>query len=430
MSAAINAQPGIPTIGDAIDKDDPSIRSRTGMARLGIALALGGMAWTIPFGASIVVLLPAKVATIDAAHKVPLLAAVTIAGSITALVANVAFGALSDLTRSRFGRRNPWVIGGGVAGAIFMALMATAQTIPLLILWWCLYQAAQNAIVMALAAWVPDRVPNARRGTISAVSSLGVLIGLAIGALVGARFIGALGSGFLLLAAAVALLSPICVLLAPDFSNKDQSQRDLNPAEFLACFAFPPRSASDFYWALIGRLLIVLGYHLISGYQLYILTDYMKLDGTAAARFVSLAAITSLGASLIGNVIAGPLSDRLARRKVIVIVASVLIGLGAVVPFFAPQPWTLLAFAGLGGLGLGVYFSVDTALMSEVLPSDGTRGKDLGILSMANTGGQIVAPAVSSLIIGMRLGFAPIFLVTLAFCVLGALAIVPIRKVR
>lgn len=420
-----------PIIDVRPDEDDPSrIRSRTGMTRLGIALALGSMSWAIPFGAATAVLLPAKIADIDAADKIPLLAAITITGSIAALLANIIFGALSDRTRSRFGRRNPWLICGGIAAAIFMALLATAQTIPLVILWWCLYQAAQNAIIAALVAIIPDRVPNVRRGTLSAVYGIGLLVGIAIGAVVGANFIGVPSTGFMALAVVVIVLPIVSALVAPDFSNKDQQRRKLARSELLASFSFPRRKASDFYWALVGRLLIVLGYYLVSGYQLYILTDYMKLDHAAAAGIISLAAVVNLVASLIGSVVAGPISDKIGRRKVVVIIASALIGLGAVVPFFAPQPWTLLVFAGLGGLGLGAYFSVDSALMSEVLPSQESRGKDLGILNMANTGGQILAPAASSLVIGIGLGFGPIFFVTFALCVVGALAIMPIKNVR
>lgn len=400
------------------------------MTRLGIALALGGMSWIIPFAAATTVLLPAKIADIDPANKVPLLAAITIAGSIMALLANVIFGALSDLTRSRFGRRIPWLIGGGITAAIFMALLATAQTMVLLIVWWCLYQATQNAIIAALAAILPDRVPNARRGTISAMYGIGVLLGGAIGAVAGARFIAVPSTGFLALAAVVIVLPIGCALLAPDFSNRNHQRRTLARGELIARFAFPRRNASDFYWALGGRLLLVLGYFMVTGYQLYILTDYMKLDQAAAAGIISLAAIVNLVASLVGGLVTGPISDRLGRRKVMVIIASALIGIGAVLPFLAPHPWTLLAFSGLGGLGLGVYFSVDAALISEVLPSEASRGKDLGILNMANTGGQVLAPAASSLVIGLGLGFGPIFFVALALCVLGALAITPIKKVR
>ena len=58
----------------------------------------------------------------------------------------------------------------------------------------------------------------------------------------------------------------------------------------------------------------------------------------------------------------------------------------------------MLGFATVGGLAFGIYYAVDAALMSEVLPSSESRARDLGILNMANTGGQVLAPAASSLL--------------------------------
>lgn len=405
------------------------VRSRTGMGRLGVALGVAGFGWVLPFGASTTVLLPAKIAEIDEVNKIALVATVTIAGSVVALLANIVFGALSDHTRSRFGRRNPWLVGGGIAAGTFMALLATADSVPTLILWWCLYQVAQNAIVAAVVAIVPDRVPIPRRGTISAVYGMGAVLGATSGSILGASFIDAPSNGFLALAISVVVLPVVATLIAPDFSNAGEPRLKLSRREMFQTFSFP-RKAPDYYWALIGRLLIVLGYYMVSGYQLYILTDHMGLDSGAAANFITIIALVNVVALTLAAVVSGPVSDKMGRRKAFVIVASLLIGAGAVFPLVMAQPWTLIAFAALGGLGMGIYQSVDTALMSEVLPSEASRGKDLGILNMANTGGQILAPFAASVLIGIGFGFVPIFIAASAVCVVGALAITPIKSAK
>jgi hypothetical protein len=66
----------------------------------------------------------------------------------------------------------------------------------------------------------------------------------------------------------------------------------------------------------------------------------------------------------------------------------------------------MIGFAMVGGVTFGIYDAVDTAVMSEVLPSSGSRARDLGI---ANTGGQVLAPVA---------------------CALGAALITPIKGVR
>ena len=67
--------------------------------------------------------------------------------------------------------------------------------------------------------------------------------------------------------------------------------------------------------------------------------------------------------------------------------------------------------------------------MTEVLPSDDDRGKDLGILNMANTGGQMLAPVVASLTVAV-VGYRPLFVLAAAVAAASALCIRPIRGVR
>ncbi|MFI5590045.1 hypothetical protein ACIA5G_33710 [Amycolatopsis sp. NPDC051758] len=90
----------------------------------------------------------------------------------------------------------------------------------------------------------------------------------------------------------------------------------------------------------------------------------------------------------------------------------------------------MIGFALVGGVAFGIYCAVDTALMSEVLPSSGSRAHDLGILNIANTGGQVLAPVASSLLVGLGAGFLPAFLGAMLACALGAALIAPITSVR
>src|SRR5271168_5318892 len=50
------------------------------------------------------------------------------AGAIAALVGVPIFGALSDRTRSRFGRRRPYLVGGALAGFAALALIGVATS--------------------------------------------------------------------------------------------------------------------------------------------------------------------------------------------------------------------------------------------------------------------------------------------------------------
>jgi len=406
-----------------------SVRSRTGIPRYAAGLALAGLGWIIPFTGVSGVLIPARLAVLDPVNKVPLVAAIIAIGALTAMITNVIFGNLSDRTRSRLGSRSPWIVIGAILAAVGLALLSTATTVPLLILWWAVSQAGINAVGAALIASIPDRVPNARRGTVSAVYGGAQLLGGTIGSIVAASFISNPTTGFLVFAV-IALVLPITFLVtAPDFSNRDVAKEPINAGAIARSFAFP-RNAPDFYFALFSRLVILLGYNAVGGYQLYVLTDYMGLDPVAAGGVITQASLLTLVAAFAGAFVFGPLSDKFKRRKPVVITGALLMAVGLAVLLIAAAPWAFLVFAVAGGLGLGIFLSVDAALLSEVLPNEETRGKDLGILNLSGAAGQVLAPAVSAAIIAVGLGFAPVFIAGAALTVLGAALVAPIKKVR
>ena len=94
-------------------------------------------------------------------------------GALVALISNPFFGALSDRTTSRFGRRRPWLVGGALCGLAALALIGRAPTINMLLLGWCIVQLAFNAVLAAMVAVLPDQVPATQRGTV--VGVLGVI---------------------------------------------------------------------------------------------------------------------------------------------------------------------------------------------------------------------------------------------------------------
>ena len=57
-----------------------------------------------------------------------------------------------------------------------------------------------------------------------------------------------------------------------------------------------------------------------------------------------------------------------------------------------PTVTSALISIGIAGLGIGTYLAVDQALMTQVLPNKADAGKDLGVLNVAQAGGQVLAP--------------------------------------
>ncbi|MGO3797093.1 MAG: MFS transporter, partial [Pauljensenia sp.] len=368
--------------------------------RLAIVIPLAAMLWIAPYIAGIAVLLPAKLEIVAPDQKIEIVATLAMVGSLVALIANIIFGALSDLTRSRLGRRTPWLILGSVASAILLYLLSIVTNIALIIVIWCAFQFFLNAIVAPLIAVIPDRVPTQYRGTYSAIYGVGAMVGASLAGIIASRFVTNPEEGFVVFAAAILLSGPIVAIFAPDTSNKAQPRLPFSKDMLLQNFSFPRHGARDFYLALVGKLLFVLAVYMISGYQLYIATDYLGLDALGAGALIATMATVQLVVSLIFGLGSGPVSDKIGRRKMPVVVSTLVMAVALFVPFVWQEPGAMILFAGLGmGAAWGVFASVDQALNYEVLPDPESSAKDLGILNMANTGGQMLGPVVMSFVI-------------------------------
>ena len=130
--------------------------------------------------------------------------------------------------------------------------------------------------------------------------------------------------------------------------------------------------------------------------------------------------------SLVGSFISGPVSDLIGRRKVPVVVASVLFAVGIAMPWIFKSTMGMYLFAGIAGLGYAVYSAVDQALLVDVLPNKEEAGKDLGILNMATTLGQMCGPVVMSAIV-VNLGYNFAFPTSIALAIIGCFFIMAIK---
>lgn len=106
-----------------------------------------------------------------------LISEVLLAGALVALVSNPIFGALSDRTRSRFGRRRPYLLLGALVGLGALWLIAVAPGLRLVLIGWCLAQLSYNAVLAAMVAVVADEIPASRRGTVVGVLGICMPVG-------------------------------------------------------------------------------------------------------------------------------------------------------------------------------------------------------------------------------------------------------------
>ncbi|WP_369270946.1 MFS transporter [Streptomyces sp. R11] len=358
--------------------------------------------------------------------KETLLAWVTGVGAVVSLVANPFFGALSDRTTARWGRRTPWVVAGAAGGALSLLLLAGAGGLWAMAVGWCLVQLTLNASFAAVTAAVPDRVPRLQRGVVGgwlgAAQILGAVVGTGL-----ATAAGGIAAGYAACAVfAVAGVLPY-VLRYRDLKLAAADRPAWSWSSFARGFWLSPRRHPDFGWAWLTRFLINLSNALVILYLLYYLRDRLHHDDPEQGVLI-LTAVNSV--TLVATVVVGGAwSDRVGRRKPFVMWSGVLMA-AATGLLAAWQTWpSAIVVAALLGLGLGVFMSVDFALMTDVLPTARDRGKDLGVINVANALPQVAAPVLAAPIVTHLGGYRMLYLVAAAAGLAGAVLVGRIRGV-
>ena len=380
------------------------------------------------------ILLPNIVAGIDEAGKIGNLAFVTTVAFVANIFAQPLAGAFSDATRSRFGRRAPWMVGGALLTSGFLLGLPLAQSVLAVAAVWLVVQVGVNALQAAATALVPDRYPPARRGGVSAMIGVGITIGNAVGVVVAG---GTATQGYLpyiVLALLMVVVVGVFVVVNRDESSAHLPRERTTAKEFLRGFWVSPRQHPDFAWAFASRFLMVIGFYGAQTYGLYILRDYIGLSDAESNSFAATMGVVLLVGVLLSALVSGWLSDKVGRRKPFIVWSSVVMSIALAIPLVVPTTSGILAYAFLLGLGFGVYISIDLALMTEVLPArlqgESSAGRDLAILGLATTLPQAMSPSIAAALVTVTGGYPALFVSGIVFVMLGAALVRPIKAVR
>ena len=414
----------VPALAVPAAFQEPVVKVRPGWVT---AVVLTNLGINAAFFGPLQVLLAQQSQTFDAVNKEAVLALATGFGAAVSLVANPIFGALSDRTTSRFGRRVPWALAGGVLGFAALLLLSGAPNIAVMVIGWCLVQAGCNGAYAAVTASIPDRVPRRQRGQIGGLAAIGQTLGIVMGAVL-ANLAGGFAAGYIYCAIFL-LASIVPFVIAGRDSPLDKKDRPAFAwSSFLKSFWISPAKHPDFGWAWLTRFLVNLGNNIFTLYLFFFLQDALGHPNPAAGVLLltGIYAATVVLMALLG----GPLSDRVGRRKPFVIASSVTIATASVIVAVAPAWPTVIVAAMVLGAGFGMFLAVDFALLTEVLPSAADRGKDMGVINIAASSPQVIAPLIAAPTVLYLGGYTALFALSAVIGLLGAVFVVKIKGVR
>jgi MFS family permease len=379
------------------------------------------------------ILLPEHIGLLTTTNQTTIFSLILGLGAVVSVLSNPIVGMLSDRTTSRWGRRRPWYVAGGIITVVDILLMAVAPSPLMLGIGFLILQVSMSMLLVGLSAIIPDQVPLSQRATISALAGgPGVLLGGLVGQILVAQIFTGIETAYTSLAITIALMLGLFMLVLRDVPLPKVHVPQLQAKQALAMFK--PLARRDFALVWVARCLIFLGYTTVVNFMFFYLQNvvqYTRLfPEQTTAQGVSLFFAVNVASIIIASMVGGIISDRLQRRKLFVIVASVIMMIGLLIyAFFPTWSMVLVGTMFLGG-GFGIYIAVDFALASQVLPAAEDRGKDIGIVNAAIFVPMILSPILGGITLGMLHGFVVLYVLLAVGALVASVLIVPIKSVR
>ena len=330
--------------------------------------------------------------------------------SFAAAAAALVMGPLSD---SR-GRR-PYLLLGAALMLTAAAVIALTPSYGAFVVARIAAGFAGGTIAALAVAWVADLVPYRRRGKVMAFL-MGGAMGAAILGQVGAAF-AAGRFGHQLVYAALAFLAALTLAMLfalPEGGSRENTRGPLGRqlAGHLEFLRSPVhRTAALAAFCMSGSLVGVSAY--ASGWLQEVRGFSLEAVGVLYG---------GLGAAIVAaQLIAGPLADRLGKRRFTVLVSGVVAAMTPVLPGLSGTPLVvaLLVFGCLAVARIAAF----TALRSELVP----KNRRAGFLGFSNVFSQLgIAAAVAAGGLLYPYGFETVCWLMAG---LGALALVLIARV-
>ena len=359
------------------------------------------------------------------------LGGMTFVGLILAMVIQPLVGAFSDRTRSRWGRRRPWILAGTLFSLVFLAGMALAGGLWGLLLGYLLLQVASNTAHGPAQGLIPDLVPSDRRGLASGIKNLFDMGGLVVTSLVAGQLMGQDNPGlaFAITGSVLVACALITILATPE---KPISAADPSPAgaSLRSLVQVDFRRYPAYTWLLLSRFLILLGIYAVQGFAQYFIRDRL---GVSNAAEVTGNLMATIGLTLTLLVFpAGWLSDRFGRLR-LNLFSGALASLGILLLILVKDVTSLYLFGAIIGMATGIFLSVNWALATDLIPLE-EAGKYLGLSNLATAGASAASRLGGPFIDGLNAlrpdaywGYPALFILASASALAGTLLM---RRIR
>ena len=354
-------------------------------------------------------------------------------GALGAVFANVIFGQISDRTTWSWGRRRPWLVIGILGMTVGLVMMGLFNTVPLVAAGWLIAQIGANATLAPFVAVISDQISKTQRARVS--SWISIAQNLAV--LIATYLADALQTNLKLLFIGPTIPAILFMVwfafVLPD-KRMPVKPPQFGFVEMLKTFWVNPIAHPDYALAWWGRFLITFASFSFTTYRLMYLIHRVDLTQAEATRVVTISVLIYTIVLMSASFIGGWLSDMFHRRKVFVMLASVLFGIGTALLAHTTTVGMFYCVEAIMGLAYGIYVAVDLALVVDVLPNPDNAGKDLGVFNIANALPQSLAPYIAPFFLAIgsveNTNYPALCYMAGICAIIGGLLVIPIKKVK
>ncbi|MCL2209107.1 MAG: MFS transporter [Treponema sp.] len=335
------------------------------------------------------------------------------------------FGNLSDKTRTRFGKRMPYIfIGIPVCAAAFALIpyMNTLWTIMVMLIIFTFVMSAWRSPVVAL---MPDLTPGPLRsqanGIVNLMGGVGSVFAFLLGGILFNFWLNKTGNGFplpFIMSSAMMLLAlAVLALFVREPKQAYEPENKTNTVKL----KLDKDEKKSLLLILFGVFLWFTGYNAVETFFTLYATNTLGMTAGDAAMTLSIFSITFLTFA----VPAGFIGARIGRRK------AILIGLSGVTVLFLPLAFIADAWAAriclfLGGFSWALV-NINSLPMVVRISGEEKIGTFIGYYYFFSFSSQIVSPVLFGFIRDLTGSYKTLFLYA---CIAFALAMASLFFVR
>ncbi len=294
-------------------------------------------------------------------------------------------GMISDYTRSRWGRRKPYIAIGAVLDVVFVAGVALSNTFLSVTAFLFLFQFSSNFAQGPFQGYVPDLVPDKQVSLASAMVGAMQTVGYIVGNIV-ISLAYLLNNDFTIPTIALAVIELATAMGTVRWVREGGAPRDRRGRTWFqigrSAWAMDILREHSFVFLVLSRLMFFAGINSLLGwYVVGMFNQTFRLTADEKSYLVPLTSVVVALVTVASTFPSARLSDRIGRKPVIY-VACLIGGLGLEVVAVAPAYPVFLVGATAMGVAAGTFLAVDWALMTDIIPK-AASGRYMGISNIA-----------------------------------------------